>query len=232
MNAQQVLLTIILLPALLPGQDAPKLRLVRASATATVSAKPDRAQISIGVVTQAQAAQDAASANASQTERALAGIMKALGTAGEIKTTGYSLSPQMQYAEHQPPKISGYQASNTVLVEVNDLSVVGKVIDAANQSGANDINGITFSLKDDSAVRTQALAEAAAKARANAEAIARALNLEIVGVLQAEADTPPASFPARMQVFAKAASPQAQATPIETGDLDLQATVTVSLEVR
>ena len=114
---------------------------------------------------------------------------------------------------------------------MNDLPLLGKVIDAACDSGANNINGVSFSLKDETHARNQALAEAAMKARAAAEAIAKALNVQVVGVLQAETSQAPIVRPLTRS-FAANALPQAMPTPIEPGDLDIHASVTVTLEVQ
>lgn len=223
----------LVVPALLFGQDPSKIHFVRASGEAVVKAKPDKAEIDIGVTNQSPTAQAAAADNAAQTTQVVDAVKKTLGAAGELKTSGYAISPQYQYANGKPPKITGYQASNTVLVTVNDLALLGKVIDAASNEGANNINGINFGLKDDSAVRRQALVEATEKARASAEAIAKALNVKVVGVLMAEIGETPSFRPVRAQ-FAKAPMAMAQAapTPIEAGDLDVRATVTVSLEIQ
>jgi uncharacterized protein YggE len=212
---------------------AAKVHFIRASGEATVRAKPDRAQISIGVVTQAPTAQAASTQNATQTSAVLDAVKRGLGSNGEIKTSGYSIAPQYQYTNGRPPKITGYQASNTVLTTVNDLSLTGKVIDAANEAGANEITGISFSLRDDNAIRAQALAEAAVKARAAAEAIAKALNVHITSVLEADTTEAPIVRPMNkaFAMMSDSAAPRAP-TPIEPGDLDVRASVTVSFEVQ
>src|SRR5690242_9017944 len=113
--------------------------MVRASGEAMVTAAPDQARISIGVQNQATTAQQASSQNAAQTARVLQVIKQALGSAGEVKTENYSVSPQYQYPKDgSPAKIVEYRATNTVQVTINDLSLAGKVIDAATQSGANN----------------------------------------------------------------------------------------------
>jgi uncharacterized protein YggE len=124
--------------------------------------------------------------------------------------------------------VIGYHASNAVLVTVDDLSLVGKIIDTATGAGANNINGIAFTLRNDEAARAQALAEAAAKARASAEAIAKALHLQVVGVANAEATEAPVMRPLFAQAKMNAAAP----TPIETGTLDIHASVVVTLQVQ
>ena len=220
------------LPLIMNAQDNSKIRFVRATGEATVSARPDRAQISVGVISQTPTAQAAAAANATQTTQVIEAIKRTLGEGGDLKTSGYSISPQYQYSSGRAPKVTGFQASNTVLVTVNDLALLGKVIDAASESGATNINGVSFSLKDETAARAQALAEAAGKARAAAEAIAKALNAHVTGVLQAETQEAPSVRPMMRSFSAMAANVGSAPTPIEPGDLDLHATVTVTLEIQ
>ncbi len=207
------------------------MRTVRASGEATVTVKPDRAQISIGVVTDAPKAEAAAAQNASQTSAVLNAAKGAIAGHGEVKTTGYSISPQYDYSAGHAPRLTGYQARNTVLVTVDDLELTGKVIDAATGAGANNIEGISFSLRDDSTVRAQALAEAAKKARANGDAIAQALGLRVTGVLRADTEQAPIIRPMQAAVAGMLKAERAP-TPIEPGTLDIHATVIVSLQVQ
>ncbi len=223
----------ILSPSLGLSQQRPgSVHVVRASGEATVSAKPDRAEISIAVVSQAPNAQRASAQNAEQTTQLLNALKRTVGATGDVKTSGYSIRPDYQYSKvGLPLKITGYEAANTVVATINDLTLVGKIIDAAANSGANRINGISFLLRDDEVPRTQALAQAAVKARANAEAIAKALNLQIVGVLEAQSSevssiTPIGSVAQSVQLTS------AVETPIQPGSLDVHVAVTVTLEVR
>jgi uncharacterized protein YggE len=183
------------------------------------------------VVTQAASADAAASANARQVDAVMAQLRKLLPPGGEIRTINYNVQPNYRYArEGGPPSITGYTASNTVEVTTGDLQAVGKLIDAATQSGANNIQSLEFLLKNDRAVRAQALREAALGARANAEAMASALGLKVTRVLEVrEGETqPPRPIMARMQTAELAAAP----TPITPGQLEVRAVVTVTLTVQ
>ncbi len=205
--------------------------MVRASGEATVSAKPDRAEISIGVATQGATAAASSQLNAQQTSQVMTALKRVVGGGGELKTANYSVSPEYEYPKDGKPKLIGYRTSNTVLVTLNDLALLGTVIDNSVSSGANEITGIAFTLKNDSAVRQQALAEAAEKAKANAEAIASALGVKVVAVLSGESTATGGIRPIPM-AFAKAdASMARMATPVEAGNLEIQATVTVTLVV-
>ncbi len=212
---------------------AKTLHVVQASGEATLTAKPDRALINVGVSTQAPTAAAASQQNAADTTHVLEAVKKILVSAGEVQTRNYSVTPQYDYTQDRHPRLIGYQTSNSVVVTIDDLSLVSKIIDAATGAGSNQVNGISFSLRDDSEIRSHALAAAASKAKANAEAIARALNLRVIGVIEAQtgssATIRPLPFEGRMLM--KAAAPQST-TPIESGSLEIEATVTVTLEVQ
>ncbi len=221
----------VLLASLLAAQDSPRPHFVRASGEAIISAKPDRAEVTIAVSTRAPTAQTASAQNASESARVLSSIKQALGPGGQVKTSGYSLAPQYDYSNGHAPRLTGYEASNSFIVRVDELSLLGKVIDAATASGANNVNGISFTLRDSSAVREQVLAEAATRARANAEALAKALQVQVVGLLEAEPTEAPVLNPLTRLVMAASMAMHA-ATPIEAGNLEIRASVSVTLQVR
>ena len=204
---------------------------VRATAEAVIIAKPDQAQIDIGVVTQAPTARAAADDNARKSDAVIAALRKLLGQDAEIKTISYALNPSYTYPkEGGQPKVSGYMASNIVQVKTSDLKQVGTIIDTAYATGANNINSLQFNLKNDEAVRAQALREAATKAKAKTEAIASALGLKIIRVLFAEESGPVVRplYAAMEMAQAKAAD---ASTPVEPGTIEVRATVTLTVEV-
>ena len=225
-----LLLYLVLLPYAASAQDLSKVHFVRAGGEATIQTKPDRVQISIGVTTQAATAQAAAAQNALQSSAVLDSLKGIVEGRGESKTTGYNVTPQYAYAPNQPPRVKGYEATNTVLVTLDDLSQTGKLLDAASGSGANNVSSISFTLRDSSPVYAQVLAEAATKARANAEAIAKALGVRVTGVLSAEPQeiTPVRPIPMAQMAMAR----EKTETPIEAGNLDVHASVIVTLEVQ
>jgi uncharacterized protein YggE len=205
---------------------------IRVSGESTVTVKPDQAEISIGVVTQATNAQIAAAQNAQKQDSVISELKKLLGAGADIKTISYSLSPNYRYPkEGGQPTIAGYTASNVVHVKTSDLMQVGKVIDLATGSGANTIQSLRFTLKDESGARAQALREASTKARSKAEAIASSLGLKIQRVLRVEEGgvmpRPMMDYGAEVQQMRA----QAVTTPVEAGSIDVRATVTLTVEV-
>lgn len=203
---------------------------IRVTGDATVSVKPDQAEISIGVVTQAQAAQAAAMQNAQKQDAVIAELRKLLGADADVRTVSYSLSPNYRYPkEGGQPTISGYTATNVVLVKTSDLTQVGKVIDLATGTGANTIQSLRFTLKDELSARTKALQEASTKARAKSQAIASSLGLKIVRVLHVEEGGQVTGIPVNGRAFAELAT--GAQTPVEPGTIDVRATVTLTVEI-
>jgi uncharacterized protein YggE len=205
---------------------------IRVTGDAHVTAKPDRVQIDIGVSTRAAASQDAASQNARQVDQVLAAVRKAGGPTAVLQTIGYSLHPNYHFHPNAgEPTIDGYTAQNVVQVTLDELGRIGSVIDAAAQAGANHVQGIQFTLRDQDKVRAEALREAVTRARAEADVLAAALGLKVVGVLSVE-ESSPRVIPVRVfSGMARAAAAEAVPTPVEAGTLDVTANVTLSVEV-
>ncbi len=209
---------------------APRVPSVQATGEAIVQAKPDEARLNVAVVTQAATAQAAAAQNATQIQATLEKLRAAVGSGGEVHTAFYSLNPNYQYPrDGGKPNINGYTASNSVEVTVRDLASLGKVIDAASQAGANNIQGPQLSVKNEGPVRAQALRQAVQDARANAEAMAAAMGMKLGKVIKLEQGTREVIRPLMRQAGAMAAQ---QATPIETGNVEVRATVTLIVELQ
>lgn len=201
---------------------------IQTSGEAVVNAKPDRAQIDVGVVTQATASQAAVSQNAQKLEATLSELRRLLGNNADIKTTSYTLNPNYRYPkEGGEPTVTGYTATNIVRVTLDDLTQVGKVIDAATQTGANRVQNLRFTLKDERTVQAQALRDAAMKARSKAEALASALGLKIVRVLSVIENSPTA-VPVDNVAFART---EAASTPVEPGTIEVRANVMLTVEI-
>jgi uncharacterized protein YggE len=217
------------LGASLWAQDARLPPYVRVHGEATISVEPDQAQIDIGVITQGATSQAASDANSKQASGVIDQLKAAIPSA-TIKTVNFSVNPNYKYAkEGGTPTILGYTANNTVRLELNDTALVRKVIDVATKSGANNVNRLNFTLKDEKPYRARALGEAAAQARSSADALAASLHLKVGGVLQVDEGQPVIVSPARQVDFARAESNTE--TPLSPGNIDVHASVNVTFEL-
>jgi len=222
-NAYWSLALIVISAAGAPAQQRPY---INASGDATVTATPDEAKIQFSVVTQAVTAQDAAGQNATLVTAVLTALRSVLGPNTSLQTLNYSLSPTYSNPrDGSQPVIIGYSANNTVQVTVSDLSLIGKAIDTGIQAGANRVQGLTFDVKDDQPLRAQALKLAVAQAKINADAMASGVGLKtgaVVAIQQGGA--------ANIQPVVGALAPTAT-TPIETGVVNVRASVTLQIEI-
>jgi uncharacterized protein len=195
---------------------------VQATGNASVSVTPDQAQITVSAITRAATAQDAANQNATVASNIQGQLAQALGTSGTVKTVGYSVNPD--YSQGGNPVITGYTVTNTIQVILSDLSITGRIIDTATQAGAGRIDGLVFSLKDDTDARSQALRAAAQKAKAKADAMAASLGLKtgsVIAIQEAGAVIQPVT-----------AGPTTAATPIQPGQLNVTGNVTIAVELQ
>lgn len=226
-------LTSAVAPAAQSGQSVQAIAVresIRATGEGTATATPDQAELNIGVVTQATTADQASAENARKVEAVLAAVRRALEPAAEVKTIGYSITPNYVYPrEGGEAKITGYIASNTVRVKTSELNRVGPVIDAASQAGANNVQGLQFSVKDDAPVRAAALRDAAVRAREQANAIAAALGVRVGRILLAEEGGPTVRPFVADAMEMRTAS--AAKTPVEPGTVEVRAVVTLTVEI-
>jgi uncharacterized protein YggE len=227
-------LNCLFLAGLAFGQDAQRAGVptVRAHGEATINVKPDMAQLNIGVVTQGQTADAAAGQNAKQTADVISALKKELGTRAEIQTSGYTIHPNYRNPRDgsTPPTIAGYTATNTVHIRLSDISAVGKMIDTATRVGANNVHGIQFSVKDEQASRGEALRAAVRVARANAESMAAGLGLKTGRLVSVSDGDPVQVVPFRAEMMM--AQRSADATPVEPGNVQVRAVVTVTFELQ
>lgn len=227
-------LSVALLFLLLQRPEAPPPPSVLVVAgSADILTAPDEAVVRVGVTRQsanAQAAQEQTNAAAQEVIRAIRSVG---APASQIQTARLVLSPV--YAPRSPesreaPRIVGYNASNTVSVRLADLSQVGPVIDAALKAGANELQGVQFTLRNDLPSREEALKQAVNEAQGKARVMADALGVRLVEVLEAAEDgisVAPFAESAAAPRFAAAAAQ----TPVSPGQIEVRANVTLRYRI-
>jgi len=139
----------------------------------------------LAVQTQAATATQASSDNAATMSKVLDALASIGIDKNSIQTTSYSLTPVYDYKQDQtsPPKIVGYAARNAIQITLSDFSLVGKALDAAISAGANEVQGVMFTLssKTFSDIEKQALQAAIQDADSKAKAVASSLGVTLLG---------------------------------------------------
>ncbi|GAB5456693.1 MAG: hypothetical protein Hens2KO_29220 [Henriciella sp.] len=200
------------------------------SAEGSVNREPDIAFLNAGVQTQGETAQTAMAANAT----AMNGVFDALAAANvdakDMQTSNFSLQPQYDYSNRsngQPPRQTGYQASNQLTVRVRDLDNLGKTMDALVGAGGNTFSGLRFALEDDRAAKNAARDIAMKEAIARAELYAAASGYEVARVVTISESG--GYNPQPMAVMARSAE---SSTPIASGEVGYSVSVNVTFELR
>ena len=200
---------------------------VEGEATAT----PDMAAVSFGVQTQGKTAADALKANNARMTAVLAALKAAGIAAKDIQTSSLNLNPQYTYGNNVPPTLNGYQASDQITVRVNELGQTGPVIDQVVKAGINQIDSVTFGLKNSDAALDQARQGAIATLSQRANLYAAATGLHVTRLVNIQEGSNQTIVPPRpMFAMAKMAAADT-ATPVSEGELHLIVTVSATYEL-
>lgn len=141
-------------------------RTVSVSAEGRVEAVPDMATVSLGVVKEARFAGEAMAETSAATARVLERLAEFGIGPRDIQTSRLGLDPVWSHStDNSRPKITGFTASSMLTVRVRDLSRLGEILDAVVEDGANDFNGLGFSVSDPDPLINKARALAVADAR-------------------------------------------------------------------
>lgn len=189
-----------------------------------ISVAPDQAMINLGV-REAETTAQAAMEKMAQSVTEILAALEAQGiAAADQQTSRFYLNPIYNEARlEQGRQITGYEAGNAVTVTVRDLDTLGAVLDAVIASGANDFNGLSFGLQDDSAAVEQARKAAVADAMMRAQVLAEAAGLELGPVLRLS-DGASGASPMRM---GRADARMSMESAIAPGEVDVTAQVTM-----
>ncbi len=208
--------------------------IIMVSGEGIVEAQPDRATISVGVVTRAKNPSEVQTANA----KAAASVINSIVALGierkNISTGNYNFNPIYRHLDNGKRVLEGYEASNAVTVIVDDLNLVGKVIDAALNHGANHVDSLSFGLRNKAAHQDEALRLAVLDAKRKAEIVAATLGKYIVSVRNVSINRSSIETPRNYKMARSMAMEDAVAeyeTPIESGTLQCSASVHVEFEI-
>ena len=142
------------------------------SGSGQVILPPDRAAVRIGIATRAATASAASSANGPVVVR----VQDTLGTLGlrdrAVRTISFGVAPNYDYQGGR--RLLDYEARTTLEVQLQEVSALGRLLDAALGAGATEIVSINFESDSARAARARALSTALANARADAEVLAGA----------------------------------------------------------
>jgi hypothetical protein len=198
----------------------------------TAYGQPDQATVVVGVDTFAPTVAEATAQN----QTTLDNVMAALAAAGiadeDIQTTNYSLYAEQIYGDKGPEGIAGYRVSNQVNVKIRDIALVGDVLGAVTEAGANAIYGVNFSVADPAALEAEARALAMDDAAKRAASLAELGNVTLGGVKVISEVVGQPVMPLGMGGGGFAMEQAASAPGISPGQLSYQVQVQVTYDIQ
>ncbi len=206
------------------------LRTIRLDAMGTAKAKPDMAQISVGVVSEAESAKAALDQNSEAMAKIVAGLKDSGIAEADIQTVDFAVRPRFEISkDNKPPVINGYRVVNSVRIAVRDIDKLGQVLERVAALGSNEMGGISFSIKDTAQLLDDARKQAINNARHKAELYAAAAGVALGRVLTIDEQT---VTPWRPQPYAmQRMDAKAVDVPIQPGEAELQVTISVMWEL-
>ncbi len=216
------------------------------TAEGKVVAKPDTAQVILGVQTTGNSVKGAQD-QANKVINDVTAAIKQLGVADkDIKTTNYSVYPdeQLDVTVPEPPtvlkphlilpptprKITKYRVNVNLMVTVHDFDKLNQIIDAATTNGANQIGGINFTVDKIDQYQSQARKIAIDNAKVKATEIAKEAGITLVRIINVS-EGYSNNYPQPM-MGAVTAEKTTTPTQIEPGSSEITSSVTLSYETR
>lgn len=200
-----------------------------------VNLEPNIATFTVNINTTAKTAKEAASKNSEQTNKTI-NILKSIipekksDANKAISTQDYNLSPEYKWnKEKQQQELTGFTASNTLLVKTKNLSELGTILDKTISSGITELNNLSFAYDNPEEAYKQALDLAIANAKERADIIATASDIQIEGIQDITVISTNQITPSRIPMMYMATSSERNTppTPIETPDVKTKAIVQV-----
>lgn len=157
--------------------------------TSHMEVAPDQAVVTFGITSNADSSETARNTNAVTSNAVQQKLLDLNFTKDQLHTSQFVVYPIYNSDNEKsgkPPAIIGYRVSNDLTVTIDDVSLVGNVIDAALSAGANQVTSVHFKKKSDSNLKKSLLSDAVQDALTKADAIATALGKHVTKVTSIE----------------------------------------------
>ena len=214
-------------------------RVIQVSGSGVVSLAADTASLQIGVNTRKESVKEAQKENANL----MAAVMEAIKKAGieekDIMTSKFNVFSSYEYSTSvlgKETRTPYYEVQNTVTVIIHDLSMVGAVLDAAMEAGANTTYGISISSTKANDAYQKALTRAVEDAMTKAQVLAAAAGVELGELIRIDATQNSDSYFRETygitNSYAYSAKTDEAGTAITGGDLTVTAGVVLEYAIK
>ncbi|WP_404332530.1 SIMPL domain-containing protein [Mesobacillus maritimus] len=192
----------------------------------TLIIKPDRSTVQLGVEVR-NLELSVAQQESSRVIQLITDSLFELGISpSNIQTSEYTILPIYDYVDGNQ-QFKGYQITHMLSLTIENIEQTGVVIDMAVRNGANRILNIQFTVKHIDAYYQHTLQKALENARTKAQVIAQTMRLSLdpIPAQITELTVPPPPMP--FQTFSEVGIAHAQSTPVQPGNIEIEAKVEV-----
>jgi uncharacterized protein YggE len=180
----------MVVPPAVGAATASNQRLAPRSAQPVYLPRPEKPFISMRVQVTCGGASECVRRGSRILDRVQQALIDVLGSKNDVRLSSFQLNerPNQQRYGYQPPgqypMRQEFQAHVTVSIESRELQKLGELIEAGISAGADQLNSVQFTLRDDAAARNQAIAQAAEDAKGKAAVVAKSMGVQLGDVIQ------------------------------------------------
>ncbi|MGM0590670.1 MAG: SIMPL domain-containing protein [Halobacteriota archaeon] len=198
---------------------------ISVTGTGEATADADLAVVSVSVTDRTDTADAARARVAGDVDRMRAALRGANVSDEAVTTASFRVSPEYDFSGDRR-ELVGYVAEHAFKIEV-DPDQAGDIVDLTVGNGADRVDGLQFTLSDETRaqLRAEALTTAVESARADADTIAAASDLSVTGVHSASTG---GDFGPVPTTTAEDAAAGQSRTVLEPGPVTVSATVSVT----
>jgi len=157
----------------------PKDYLIKVSGEGEMAIQPDSASVNLGIITESKQVITAQQQNSHEVTKVIDSLISLGITKNNIQTFDYRIESDYDYDQGKQI-FRGYKITHILQVKIEDLSIVGKVVDTAVQNGVNYVSNVQFTVKDKESFYKQVLVMAVNNAIERAKTIAGTLNVSLI----------------------------------------------------
>ena len=218
---------------------------ITVSGTGEINAVPDIATVTYTIRAEGKTITDAQNAEAKISKAAMTMLASMNIAEKDIKTEGYNSYPKysndyggpevMMYPRPGKQVITGYEASETVVVKVRATDKTATVIENLGKAGVKEINGPSFTIDDPDKLQSDARAEAIDDAKEKAKVLEKQLGVRLGKIVNfSENGNYPMYYAKGMMAMGGDGVSVAEsgAPTLSTGEQKITSNVTITYEIR
>jgi len=216
------------------GKSPDMINQITVTGTAKVSAAPDVANVSLGIINEGATVNTAQKGATDKMNSIIAALKDQFKIdAKDIKTENFSVNPKYDWSNNQQ-RIVGYTVNQSVVVKIRNFDKTGDILAKATELGANSVSGPNFTIDDPEKVKAEAREKAIAQAREKARILSEQVGIKLGKIVNFyEGGNEIANIAYGMGGSAVDAMAVKSISPIiEPGTQDMQLTVSISYEIR